>query len=258
MPLADPVGMGMAIDVLFNLLTAKPRLKGESHIQFNLMRWPCAMFTLVWDSSPAGIDKGATFTTGGMNVTITMCPTQQKWFGLFLRRAENRMGYISQCNQPLRPRVINKLLRAIKEEIEEQDTWIAREYVKVGAAAALAVCASLQRPEIFLFDLAGLWRYHDLGKNGILPEDSLKTGMDLSQAPYIIITLISKIKGVLGSKHHHIALLSLISSGIKLCWWIKQLMRVPKEEGCRMAPPLETRMDWLHQWQNTTMCCTFS
>jgi hypothetical protein len=47
MQLADPVGMGMAINMLFNVLTAKPRLKGESHIQFDLMRWPRATFTLV-------------------------------------------------------------------------------------------------------------------------------------------------------------------------------------------------------------------
>ncbi len=159
----------MAINMLFNLLTAKPRLKGESHIQFDLMCWPCATFTLVWDSLPAGIDKGATFRTKGMKVTVTICPTQQKWFGLFLQGAKNRMGYLSQCNQPLGPGMINKLLRAIKEEIEEQDAWIARECVKVGAAAALAICASLQGPEMFLLDLARLWTYHNLGKNGILP-----------------------------------------------------------------------------------------
>ncbi len=63
------------------------------------------------------------------------------------------MGYVSQGNQPLGPGVINKLLRVIKEEIEEQNAWIAREYVKVGDAAALAVCASLQGSDIFLLDL---------------------------------------------------------------------------------------------------------
>jgi hypothetical protein len=51
-------------------------------------------------------------------------------------RAESRMGYVSQCNQPLGPGVINKLLRAIKEEIKEQDARIAREYIKVGAMTA--------------------------------------------------------------------------------------------------------------------------
>ncbi len=92
--------------------------------------------------------------------------------------------------------MINKLLRAIKEEIEEQDAWITREYIKVGATAALAKCASLQGPEIFLLDLVGLWMYQDIGKmDGILPEDPLKTGVDLSQLPYIIVTLIGKFKG---------------------------------------------------------------
>jgi hypothetical protein len=53
------------------------------------------------------------------------------------------MGYVSQQNQPLGPGVINRLLTTIKQETEEQETWIAREYLKVGAAAALAICASL-------------------------------------------------------------------------------------------------------------------
>ncbi len=40
MPLADHLGMGIAVEMLFNLLTATPRLKGEAHIQFYLMQCP--------------------------------------------------------------------------------------------------------------------------------------------------------------------------------------------------------------------------
>ncbi len=40
MPLADHLGMGIAVEMLLNSLTATPRLKGEAHIQFNLMRHP--------------------------------------------------------------------------------------------------------------------------------------------------------------------------------------------------------------------------
>jgi hypothetical protein len=49
-----------------------------------------------------------------------------------------------------------------------------------GAAAALAICASLRGPEIVLLDLTGLWKYIDLGKDGVLPQDPLKTGVGLS------------------------------------------------------------------------------
>jgi hypothetical protein len=147
----------------------------------------------------SGINKGATFMTGGMKVMVTMCPIQQTGFRLFLRGAKNRMGYVSQRNQPLGLGVIKQLLRAIKEEVEEQDAWVAWEYIKVGAAAALAICASLWGPEVFLLDLAGLWKYGDLGKDGVLPEDPLKISVDLLQVLYIIVTLIGKFKGDLGT-----------------------------------------------------------
>ncbi len=31
----------------------------------------------------------STFASGSMTVTVTSCPTQQKWFGLFLQGAKN-------------------------------------------------------------------------------------------------------------------------------------------------------------------------
>ena len=85
MPLEDKVGMGIAADLLLHSLTAKPRLKGEKFIQFDTMRRPRATFSRGWESSPAGIAEGATFTIGTARVTVTSCPTQQPWFGLFMR-----------------------------------------------------------------------------------------------------------------------------------------------------------------------------
>jgi hypothetical protein len=78
MPLADNLGMGMAVDMLYSSLLAKPQLKGESFIQFDSMQCPRATFTTAWESSPSGIEEGATFVTGAMRVTVTTCPTQQK------------------------------------------------------------------------------------------------------------------------------------------------------------------------------------
>jgi hypothetical protein len=74
------------------------------------------------------VREGPTFVTGSVKVTVISCPTQQKWFGLFLWGAENRMGYVSQHNQPLSEGVIQKLLEAVKAEIQEVDKeWLKRE-----------------------------------------------------------------------------------------------------------------------------------
>ncbi len=105
-----------------------------------------------------------------------------------------------------------------------------------GAAAALAMCALLRGNKVFLLDLAGMWRYIKLGREGKMPQDPMKTGVDLSRAPPIIVTLIGEFKGELGTKHHLIALANKTSSGIKLRWWLEQLLKIREEEGCRTGP----------------------
>ena len=74
-----------------------------------------------------------------------------------------------------------------------------------------------------------------------MPEDPMKVGVDLTKAPHIIVTLIGEFKGELGTKHHLIALASETSSGIKLRWWLEELLRVREEEGCRTGPAFGSR-----------------
>jgi hypothetical protein len=93
MPLTDTVGIGLAVELLSHLLNAVPCIKGKSHIQFDSMRQPRATFTSAWESSPIGIQEGLTFTLNTARVTITSCPSQEKWFERMMRGAESRMGY---------------------------------------------------------------------------------------------------------------------------------------------------------------------
>jgi hypothetical protein len=80
-----------------------------------------------------------------------------------MRGTESRMGYTSQRQQPLGIGVVVKLLTLIKEEAEEQDRLIAREYLKVAAAVATAICASLRGPKVFMMELAALQQHINLG-----------------------------------------------------------------------------------------------
>jgi hypothetical protein len=236
MPISDGVGMGLAIELLFHSLTAVPHIKGESHIQFNSMRRPRATFTSAWESSPMGTKEGSSFSSSMTKITITSCPSQQKWFGLMMRGTESRMGYTSSRQQPLGTGIVSKLLTLIREEAEEQDRAIAREYLKVGAAIATAVCASMQGSEVFMMELAALRRHIELGRDSPLPTDPMKPGTDLALAPHIFITPLGEFKGELGFKYHLMALASTTSSGIELRWWIETLIKVREEEGCVSGP----------------------
>jgi hypothetical protein len=116
MPMSDCVGMGLAVSILLNSLTAMPCLKGESHIQFDSMRRPRATYISAWESSPKGVQEGLTISTRMTKATSTSCPSQQKRFNLMMRGAENLMGYVAQRQQPLSMAAIIRLLAIIKEE----------------------------------------------------------------------------------------------------------------------------------------------
>jgi hypothetical protein len=51
MPTGENVGMSTVVDMLFNSITAKARLKGEDYIQFESMRRVRSTFTKSWESS---------------------------------------------------------------------------------------------------------------------------------------------------------------------------------------------------------------
>jgi hypothetical protein len=118
-PLSDTVGiMSIAVDMLFNAMTATPHLRGESHIQLESMRRVRATFTQSWISSPHGIAEGASFSAGFGRTTWTACPTKQDWFSRFLRGCEIRMGYATKSNRSLSTNAVNKLLGLICREAE--------------------------------------------------------------------------------------------------------------------------------------------
>jgi hypothetical protein len=169
-------------------------------------------------------------------ITIISCPTQQKWLNLMMRGAESRMCWTSKRHQPLGVGVIGRLLNLIKEEAEDQEQTVAREYYKVGAAVATALCGSLRGSEVFMLELAALRRHIKIGQDGTLPPEPMKAGMDLLTAPHVIITLLGEFKGKLGFKYHLMSLASTTSLGIKLRWWLEKLIYVREEEGCISGP----------------------
>ena len=161
------------------------------------------------------------------------------------------MGYAAQRNLPFGPGVIPRMLELVKEEVNSQSAVLAREYTKLGAAMALAVCASLRGPEVFLLDLASLRELLHLGRDGVMPADPLKAGVNLAKAPHVVVTLIGEFKGEQGTQNHKMALASTTMSGIELRWWLEQLVEVRQQEGCTNGPAFgdrHGRVAWLSEY----------
>ena len=176
---------------------------------------------------------------------LTTCPTQQEWFGQFLRGAEIRIGYATKANRSLTTPTVARLLEIIRRETEEETPLIAREYYKVGAAVATAVCTSLRGPEVFQLDLAGMISHINMGKGGIMPDRPLKTGTDLSTAPHVMVVLLGNFKGETGVRHHMVSLASTTTLGIPVTvrWWLEKLLDVQRDEGCHHGPAFGRVLD---------------
>jgi hypothetical protein len=237
MEAGDLVGMSTAVDMLMGVLVGKPRIKGEQHIQFNLMCKVQGTFKSAWESSPREILEGLLLSTGFGKTILTQCPTQQKWFGMFLQGSEIQMGYATQANRPLSTNTIVKLLKMVREEAEvEEVSWISCELFKFGAAVVRALCGCRRGPEVFRLDLAGIRENIRMGKEGILPSDPMKAGVNLSNTPYIFIALLGKFKGETRVRQYIVVLTTTTKSGIETRWWLEKLIGVQFEEGCTSSP----------------------
>jgi hypothetical protein len=96
MPMADNVGMSLAVEMLMYSVTAKGR--NGPFIQFDTMRKVRGTYTKSWDSSPAGVAEGSSFAKGTGKVRITACPSQSLWMRNFLLGAQDRMGYNTKAH----------------------------------------------------------------------------------------------------------------------------------------------------------------
>jgi hypothetical protein len=69
----------------------------------------------------------------------------------------------------------------------------------------------------------------------------MKTRTDLTGAPHVVVTLIGKFKGELGTRHHLLALASKTLLGIKLQCWLERLMKTQAQEGHKLGPAFENQ-----------------
>jgi hypothetical protein len=77
-----------------------------------------------------------------------------------------------------------------------------------------------------MVDLAGIIKNINMGKNGVMPSDPMKVGVDLLIAPYVFLGMLGEFKGEMGIRHHIVALASYTMSGIDLRLWIKTLISI--------------------------------
>lgn len=241
MPVADEVGMGLAVEMVYRSLVARGRINKNRHIQYQLLRKMRGTSTRLYQSSPEGIAGKGSIGTGLKKVSLTNCPTQSDWYSLFNLGLANRMGHESRKDQSLHISVVKRILELMEAEVEGQPREVAHETLKVGAAIVIALAASLRGPEVFMTDLAGLRADLEKGRDGVMPANPRKKGTDLVSAPHVYVSLLGKLKGENNVREHKIALASTTMSGFEVRKWIERLVRILEAEGYVSGPAFGRR-----------------
>ena len=233
-PLGDPIGMGLAVDLLLKSIFSKGQIK--PWIQFHSMRTGRSTYTVTWGSSPAGIMDGACFNSARSRIQFTYCPSESIWFKDFLLGAEDRMGYDTKNQRDLPILAIVAMIGRIEADIESSDDHSqVNRLIKAAALITVLTAASLRGNEGFYLDIAGTRKYLPRGKDGQVPIDPLKkkvlTETEASNLPEICICLMGKFKGETGERHHSIVLANFTTSGLQPRKWIEKLLEVCDSEG---------------------------
>lgn len=191
LPMMDCAGMGVAVEMLYESISAEGINNPDGSIQFDTMRKIRPTYTLGYTTSPEGLIEFMSVSKGMGKMSLTKCPTQSDFFSWFLSGTEFRMGYELCAARPLASCTIAHLLQMICDEAKSAEPGELRDTLfKVGAAIAVGVAGSLRGNKIFYLDLAGTRELLPRGKNGVIPSQSLAKGTDLSTAPYVHIALL--------------------------------------------------------------------
>ena len=243
MPLSDPVGMGLAVEMLTKSVFAKGRIRDT--IQFDTMRGVRSPYSKAYESSPRGVAEGSTFAKGTGRVRPTACPGQSEFMQDFLRGAEYRMGFDSEADHGVRMAAIVRTLELIREDADNCDDEItANDLYKVGAFICLVTAASLRGYEGFYLDLVGVREHLDQGRVGQIPPNITHTSViseeEATNLPHVAVCLLGNFKGEGGINYHIINVANETMSGLQPRWWMEKLVSVAENEGRYVGPAFAT------------------
>ena len=162
-PLADPVGMGLALEILVKSVKATGR--NEAVVQTKTLRQLRSTYTKNYQTSPQGVAEAASFAAGSGRVRPTSCPSQSDWYQDFWSGLEFRMGYLSKANHAISITAMVTTIDFIRREAEESEEPEDANYLwKVGAFLTFCTAALLRGYEGFYLDLAALIKHIDTGR----------------------------------------------------------------------------------------------
>ncbi len=207
--LKDNCAMGLAAVMILRSLDPG---RNEQHVQFNTVRAMRAAFGNYWKAT-AATQEISVLMRGQTKLTSSTSPTNSIWFEGFMLGFHKRVGDVNRPDKA----ISIELMVAMMEEFEKQ--WKRAKGSRADEKAVLfpalfsivAYTASLRGEEVPLMDLG---------------ETRTKTllGMCHSTYPHVVYSLIGRFKNEVGALKHHIPVVEVTSSGLKIRVWLERML----------------------------------
>ena len=151
---------------------------------------------------------------------LTSDPTYSQFFTKFIHGCEKRMGRYVKQDQALSVEILLEILHAYEVELKCKTTSKTRRRVIImsGSSLVIGYCGGLRGGEITLAEATSTCQL-------------INEGTDKATSPHVVVCLMGRFKGETGERNVLLPFASVTTSGIKIRWWIEQLVQVLVLEG---------------------------
>lgn len=229
-PIRDCTGLETAILMLWKSLDKGA--KGRDYCQFDTIRKIRTLRENIHAGSANGIHDNWSFTDQkGRVYFMDRSPLHTKWFRLFSKGCESRMGNITSQDAAFTVEAMLGMLELLNSQFHRRSTSQEKRRTVVMTAAVLVIgfCGALRGGEIFLMEATEFCRRIDTGR-----DDKQK---------HVLVPLMGRFKNEVGERNVLLPLVDMTNSGIPVRKWLDRLALILHQEGKDKGNPCPALCD---------------
>ena len=223
-PMEDVTGLETAMLMLWKSLDKGQR--GRSYCQFDTIRKIRTLRENINSGSVSGFLNNVAFTDQrGRVFHMDKSPHHTKWFQLFSKGCESRMGNATSQDAAISVEAMLGMLELLEVRVQRSSTSKEARRMAIMTAAVLIVgfCAALRGGEILLMEATEFCKRIDAGRT-----DELQ---------HVVVPLMGRFKNEVGERNVLLALVGSTKSGIQVRKWLDRLALILKLEGRDAGEP---------------------
>jgi hypothetical protein len=220
-------GQGMGIALLMLTQSLEPGRNDVAYTQFDTCRNNRSIASNIYAaSSRVQEERNVLKSRKGETYHLHSDPMQSVLMERFVVGMQTRMPEAVKRNIPISGAAVAAILNNMTVELATNGTTEERrrELVMAGSYMCIAYGGSLRGCEALWVCGDNLRKHIDVGRD------------DVVNGSHVVVPLIGKFKGEMGTRMHVIPLANETSSGVKIRWWLERLVDLLREEAMMDCP----------------------